>query len=109
MRTAPHGLGRDRPRPGGDPPSARVPAASGAGAVGQAALAAAAALGVPRELRRDPPPAPDSGLTRVRFLRPGADFGDGFVALAGDVVAVPERQALALLRNGAAGDFTEEP
>ena len=60
----------------------------------------------PRALHAHPAPAPGSGLRRVRLIRSGADFGDGDIARIGDVMAVPERQANALVKNGAA-DFED--
>lgn len=60
-----------------------------------------AAAAVPRELRNDPVPAPRSGYRLVEFLRGGAELEPGLHAMRGDRVAVPEMQAIMLLKNGA--------
>jgi hypothetical protein len=57
-----------------------------------------------RALRRDG--APKDGERQIVFLRGGAELGDGFTSLAGDVVNVGAGQAAELIRSGAADYVT---
>jgi len=62
----------------------------------------------PRPLRDDPRPTAGSGMRLIEFRRSNSDL-DGFQVRRGDRIAVPERQAEALVRNSAAIFLDEEP